>query len=147
MESLVAEEVGEGPIVERIKQRIQQIYGPRDSKIADISLDKFVVERLEVLKPKFPHRELEIVTNPEPVPDVCVPADVMEKVVDGLLRNAVEATPDEGKIEIEVRKKGDGSELVVRDYGIGITNENQRRIFLGFFTTHETMFSLVFAVE
>jgi PAS domain S-box-containing protein len=139
LESLVAEEVGEGPIVEGIRQRIQQIYGPRDSKIADISLKEFVAERLEALKPKFSHREVEIVTNLEPVPDICVPGDVMEKVVDGLIRNAVEATPDEGRIEITVQKKGEGSELVVADCGIGITDENQRRIFEGFFSTHDTM--------
>ena len=139
LESLVAEEVGEGPIVERIKQRIQQIYGPRDSKITDISLDKFVAERLEELKPRFAHREVEIVTNLGSVPDICVPGDVMEKMVDGLIRNAVEATPDEGRIEIMVQRKGEGSELVVYDHGIGITDENQRRIFEGFFTTHETM--------
>ena len=139
LESLVAEEVGEGPIVERIKQRIQQIYGPRDSKITDISLDKFVAERLEELKPRFAHREVEIVTNLGSVPDICVPGDVMEKVVDGLIRNAVEATPDEGRIEIMVQRKGEGSELVVYDHGIGITDENQRRIFEGFFTTHDTM--------
>jgi PAS domain S-box-containing protein len=139
LESLVAEEVGEGPIVERIRERIQEIYGPRDSKIADISLDKFVAERLEVLKPRFAHREVEIVANLEVVPEICVPGDVMEKVVDGLIRNAVEATPDEGRIEITVQKKGEGSELVVSDCGIGITEENQRRIFEGFFTTHDTM--------
>ena len=139
LESLVAEEVGEGPIVQRIRQRIEQIYGPRDSKIADISLKEFVAERLEALKPKFSHRDVEIITKLEPVPDICVPGDVMEKVVDGLIRNAVEATPDEGKIEIRVQKKGEGSELVVSDCGIGITDENQRRIFEGFFTTHDTM--------
>jgi PAS domain S-box-containing protein len=139
LETLVAEEVGEGPIVEQIRKRIQEIYGPRDSKIVDISLDKFVEERLKALKPEFSHREVEVVTHLEPVPDICVPGDVMEKVVDGLIRNAVEATPDEGRIEIIVQKKGEGSELVVYDCGIGITDENQRRIFEGFFTTHETM--------
>jgi signal transduction histidine kinase len=40
---------------------------------------------------------------------------------------------------VTVRKKGEGSELVVRDYGVGITEENQKRIFEGFFTTQETM--------
>jgi signal transduction histidine kinase len=139
LESLVAEEVGEGPIVERIQERIRQIYGPRDSKIENISLNEFVAGRLDALKPKFAHREVEIVTNVEPVPDICVPGDVMEKVVDGLIRNAVEATPDEGRIDITVQKRGDGSELVVYDCGIGITEENQRRIFEGFFSTHDTM--------
>jgi PAS domain S-box-containing protein len=139
LESLIAEEVGEGPIVERIRNRIKEIYGPRESMITDISLDEFVKERLEVLRPKFSHREVEVAIHLEPVPDICVPRDVMEKVVEGLIRNAIEATPDEGRIEIIVQKKGEGSELVVYDCGVGITDENQNRIFEGFFTTHETM--------
>ena len=50
----------------------------------------------------------------------------------------MENTPDEGKIEVIVRNKGEGSELVVHDYGVGITEEYQRRIFEGFFTTRES---------
>jgi len=63
----------------------------------------------------------------------------LQKVVDGLIKNAVENTPDEGKIELTVRKKDTGAQLVVRDYGIGITAENQRQIFDGFFSTMNTM--------
>jgi hypothetical protein len=60
-------------------------------------------------------------------------------VIDGLVKNAIENTPDEGKIEIHVRKKNEGAELIVRDYGVGITEDAQRRIFEGFFTTQDTM--------
>jgi signal transduction histidine kinase len=91
------------------------------------------------LKPKFAHRQVEVVTQLEAVLDICIPEDVMQKVVDGLIKNAIENTPDEGKIEVKVHKKGEGSELVVHDYGVGITEEHQRRIFEGFFTTQETM--------
>jgi PAS domain S-box-containing protein len=139
LETLVVQEVGEGPIVERIKTKIEELYGPKEIKISEFSLERFVEWRLETLRPKFPHREVEILTHFEPVPNICVPEDVLEKVVDGLLRNALEATPDEGKIEITVHRKGDGGELIVRDYGIGITEDNQRRLFEGFFTTHDTM--------
>jgi hypothetical protein len=59
--------------------------------------------------------------------------------VTGLIRNAIENTPDEGKVEILVGKRGSGVGLVVRDYGVGITPENQRRIFEGFFTTRDPM--------
>ena len=139
LESLVAEAVGEGPIVERIRKRIEEIYGTKESKVSVIHLDKFVQERVEQLKPKFAHRQVKVITQLGSVPDICIPEDVMQKVVDGLVKNAVENTPDEGKIEVKVQKKGDGSELVVHDYGIGITEEHQRRIFEGFFTTQETM--------
>jgi len=60
-------------------------------------------------------------------------------VVDGLIKNAIENTPDEGKIEVIVRKKDSGAQLVVRDYGVGITEENQRQIFDGFVSTQDTM--------
>jgi signal transduction histidine kinase len=60
-------------------------------------------------------------------------------VVDGLIKNAVENTPDEGKIEVVVHKKGEGAQLLVRDYGVGIMENNQRRVFEGFFSTHNTM--------
>ncbi|MBW2029111.1 MAG: PAS domain S-box protein [Deltaproteobacteria bacterium] len=139
LEALVAEEIGEGPVVERIRRRIEEIYGPREGQRERIGLDGFVKQRLEVLAPRFSHRQVEITSQLEPVPDVCIPSEVMEKVFDGLLKNAIENTPDEGKIEVEVKKRGEGSELVVRDYGIGITEEHQRRIFEGFFSTQETM--------
>ena len=60
-------------------------------------------------------------------------------MVDGLIKNAVENTPDQGMIEIEVKKRGEGSELKVVDCGVGLTEESRRRIFEGFFTTRDTM--------
>ena len=139
LETFVVQEVGEAPIIDRIKNKIEELYGPKEVKVSEFSMERFVEWRIETLRPKFPHREVEIATHLEPVPNICVPEDVLEKVVDGLLRNAIEATPDEGKIEITVHRKGEGGELIVHDYGIGITEENQKRLFEGFFTTHDTM--------
>ena len=139
LESLVAEQVGEGPIVEGIRARIEEIFGPKEAEIFKVMLPEFVEKRLAVLKPRFSHRHVEISTQVEPVPEICIPEEVLEKVFDGLLKNAVENTPDGGKIEISVHGKGGGVELVVQDYGVGITEENQRRLFEGFFTTQETM--------
>ena len=139
LEALVAEEVGEGPMVERIGNRINEIYGPRPTESEEIDLDGFVRKRLEELPPNFSHRKVEIIQLIEPVPKICLPGDVLRKVVDGLIRNAIENTPDEGKIEVIVQPKGIGAEFIVFDCGIGIPEEYQRRIFEGFFTTRETM--------
>jgi sensor histidine kinase regulating citrate/malate metabolism len=68
-----------------------------------------------------------------------MPLEPLRKVVDGLIKNAIENTPDEGKIELIVRKNGEGSEFVVHDYGVGIIEEAQRLIFEGFFATQDTM--------
>jgi len=139
LESLVAEEVGEGAIVETIRRRIDEIFGPKESASEEIFLDKFVSEVLEGAKPLFPHRQVGLQISLQPVPAIKMPPDVLKKVIMGLIKNAVENTPDEGKIEIFVRKKGKGAELTVRDYGVGITSANKRHIFEGFFSTQETM--------
>jgi PAS domain S-box-containing protein len=139
LEALIAEEVGEVPVIEKVRKRIQEIFGPKESVPEEIPLDKYVDDRLEALKPSFSHRQVEIIRHLKPAPSTCIPLDALQKVVDGLIKNAIENTPDEGKIEVMVEKKGEGSELVVRDYGMGITEEDQRRIFEGFFTTRDTM--------
>lgn len=139
IETLLAEEVGERPVVRRIRERIDEIFGAKKAISEVISLDKTVKERLEKVKPLFSHRQVNIFTMIEPALMVYLPPDVLQKVIDGLVKNAIENTPDEGKVEVTVRKKGEGAELVVRDYGVGITEDSQRRIFEGFFTTQDTM--------
>jgi signal transduction histidine kinase len=139
LETLVAEEVGEGPVVERLRKRIDEIFVPKKALPRRVLLHEALRERLDHLVPLFAHRRVEILTHLEIVPPILIPPDVIRKVMEGLIRNAIENTPDEGMIEIRVRKKGEGAELVVHDYGVGITEEGQRRIFEGYVTTRDTM--------
>ena len=139
LEALVAEEFGEGPIVERFRNRIEDIYGARQQTAEKIQMNLFVNERLNFLRPLFVHRQVDIVTRIDSTPPIYIPLDPLQKVFDGLLKNAIENTPDEGKIEIVVKRKEEGTLLEVHDFGIGITEENQTRIFEGFFTTQETL--------
>lgn len=139
LESLLAEELGEGEVVETIRNRIQEMFGETESPSLDILLDQFVPKTLEEIRPLFSQRQVDLITRFETTPAIHMPVDPLKKVVVGLIKNAIENTPDEGKIELFVQKRGDGAELVVHDYGVGITAENQRRIFEGFFTTQETM--------
>jgi PAS domain S-box-containing protein len=139
LEALVAEEIGEGPVVERIRKRILEEFGSTDLVTETIQLEDFVKQRLGILKPSFAHREIEVVTRFSPAPDIYIPADALRKVVDGLLKNAVENTPDEGRIEVSVQAKDDGTAMIVTDFGVGITVENQSRIFEGFYATQETL--------
>jgi PAS domain S-box-containing protein len=139
LQALLAEQIGEGAVVERIRDHIQASYGTRDLAPETIPLDAFVQERLTRLKQAFAHRQVEVILHLDPAPPVSMPPEPLQKVFDGLLKNAIENTPDEGKVEVKVGAKGDGTQLEVCDWGVGITPENQIRIFEGFFTTRETM--------
>jgi PAS domain S-box-containing protein len=139
LEALLAEECGEKGVIQKIRKRVEELFTVKETASKEMRLDQEVRERLELLRPRFAHRELNLSTQLEPAPPVFLPPDVLQKVVDGLVKNAIENTPDEGKIEIQVRKKNEGAQLVVRDYGVGITEDAQRRIFEGFFTTQDTM--------
>jgi PAS domain S-box-containing protein len=139
LEALVAEKVGEGEIVRWLRERIEKEFGPKESQMEEIRLNDFVQERIEALVPAFSHRRIEVVKDLQETPPIWMPPAVMQKVFDGLIKNAVENTPDGGKVALIVHEKGKGVELVVKDFGVGITADGQRRIFEGFFPTQETL--------
>ncbi len=139
LETLVAEQVGEGEIVETVRKRIDNIFGPKEMTLQLLALDQVVQERLEVLKPLFSHRNVQIMENLKPTRSISIPLEPLQKVIDGLIKNAVENTPDEGKIEISVAQTNGMVEAVVHDYGVGIIEDAQRRIFEGFFATQDTL--------
>ncbi len=139
LEAIAAETYGEGAVVEKFKERIQDAFGVRQLESQEIPLDIFVRQRLEDLKPSFAHRQVDISCQLAAGPTIYLPPDSLQKIFDGLLKNAIENTPDEGKIEIVVKPEDLGTSLEVRDYGVGISRENQTRIFEGFFTTQETL--------
>ena len=63
--------------------------------------------------------------------------NVLNKVCSGLLKNAIENTPDEGLIEITAQSVGNKIRVDFRDFGVGITKVNQKYIFGGFFHTQD----------
>jgi PAS domain S-box-containing protein len=139
LEVLVNLEADDGAVIDRIRRKIDELFGPKQAPPEKIDLSAFVAERLKALHEAFFHRGVESLPLIQSGTVVFLPQAVLQKTVDGLIRNAVEHTPDEGKLEVIVRHEGDGSELIVRDYGVGITEENQRRIFEGFFPTQPTL--------
>jgi PAS domain S-box-containing protein len=139
LETLIARHAGEGPVIQAVRKNIEEIFGPKEMIPEIIPLGDYLRARLETLKPHYSHRRVNLITRIQPTPPLYVPAEPLGKVIDGLVRNAVENTPDEGKIEVTVKKQGEGTSLVVRDYGIGITADSRKRIFEGFFTTQDTM--------
>jgi signal transduction histidine kinase len=70
--------------------------------------------------------ELHVDARPEPID-----ADerLLEMIVDNLLSNAIRYTPPGGRIDLQVRRRQPGLIVAVKDTGVGIAPEHQRRVF------------------
>lgn len=135
LESLADAELGPDA-GQRVRQRLDELYKPREVQSQHIALGPFVAGKIEKLKPDFAHRRVVVSTDiHENAGGIDLPAEVLSKIITGLVRNAVEYTPDGGKIKITAAAGHDGPELTVADTGVGITQENQQLIFGNYFTT------------
>ena len=61
--------------------------------------------------------------------------DRIGQVVDNLLSNAIKYSPGGGEVEVRAWTAGGHAVLEVRDYGLGISEEDQREVFTKFFRT------------
>jgi signal transduction histidine kinase len=125
-------------VIDRLKARIKDIgsYGRIRKEVLDIGA--ILADICESVRPVVHKRNLCLVQ--QFAPGTCVFSDkvVLKKVCSGLLKNAIENTPDEGCIEVRAKADNDGICIEFCDHGVGIAAENQVMIFSGFFPTQAT---------
>jgi signal transduction histidine kinase len=138
LELLIAEQTGDTAVIERVRQRIEKIFGPREAVAEDIALDEFVRQTIKKIEPHFSHRRLELILDADRAAMVHIPSEPLEKLVIGLTKNAIENTPDDGKFEVKVENRKGAVAFTVHDFGVGIVDEHRKHIFEGFFPTHDT---------
>lgn len=103
-----------------------------------IALIPFAERTMKKIEERAKHRNLDFQIHGERDLSVPMASTILEQILEGLLKNAIENTPDEGLIRILVEQRGSKGFLKVQDFGIGITPENQTYIFDGLFPTQET---------
>ncbi len=111
---------------------------PLSEAVEHISLHPFAQKVLGEVKQKASHRDIQITL--EGARDLTLSADprVLEETFIGLLRNAIENTPDEGLVRIVLERKARWTQIKFTDFGIGITKDDQRRLFDGLIHTLDT---------
>ena len=103
-----------------------------------IRLYTFAERILENIKKQAHHREIQLQLDGENDLTLQMDPKILEDILVGLLKNAIEITPDEGMIRVVLEHRAQWLQLKVMDFGIGITKENQRRLFDGLFHTLDT---------
>ena len=132
------------PIPHEVRVRIADLHGwlaahlpHRREALEHILLLPFLKQRISYAETQIPHREVTLRASGDKELYVLADPHILSSVVDGLLKNAIENTPDEGKIEVTVERNSDGLIIRVRDFGVGITADNREHIFDGLFHTQE----------
>lgn len=121
-----------------LKTWLGQYLSGSTQTFQSIPLFPFVLDVLERVKQLSSHRLIRFHVEGKQNLFVFIDPLVLQNVVEGLLRNAVENTPDGGKVRVVIEQKRDKIVLHITDYGVGITEENQNYIFDGLFHTKET---------
>jgi GAF domain-containing protein len=70
--------------------------------------------------------------------EILIPEEVLSAIVEGLIRNAIEATPDNGRVLVGGEARRDRYIFRVKDWGVGIPDKEQRLVFEGFYPVQET---------
>jgi PAS domain S-box-containing protein len=98
---------------------------PEKAKIVNIA--KSVVNEM---KPQIKARKI-VFTNKfaENLPEMMLDKKLIRMVIQNLLSNAVKYTPEGGKVDIQIAKKGRDVEMKVLDTGMGIPKRQQSKIF------------------
>ena len=139
LEEIFDEEAERYPeILHEVGERLATFKKSAEFTAEEIHLATFMKGICERAKAAVDRRELCLIQTL--AEDAVIRSDwnVLDKVCTGLLKNAIENTPDEGTIAVTVEKRAEETRITFTDHGVGITAANQRMIFGGFFHTQPT---------
>jgi signal transduction histidine kinase len=125
-------------LLQAIHKRLDSLVTFHETSIEKIPLGEFLNHLCDEAVSNMGGRDLEIIKDFQSQIVLLMDRKVLFKVCGGLLRNAVENTPDGGRIEIKCGLRDHEICIDFRDFGVGITSENQKMIFGGFFHTQDT---------
>ena len=116
----------------------KMIRSYQEAKIQNLPLLHIADQVLERTKQRASHRDLQFHLGGGKGLVVKMERTILEETLEGLLKNAVENTPNEGMIRVFMETRPPRVFVNVEDFGIGITLENQNYIFDGLFHTQDT---------
>jgi len=97
---------------------------------ANVSLQQIVAAAVATVKEATDLQRREIdVDMPEQAIIVNADARRLAQAIGNVLHNAVKFSPQQGRIDVRVKRSGDTATISVKDQGIGIAHEDMARVF------------------
>lgn len=107
--------------------------------ITQVEIPVLIKEVCNILKPIYTKKNIKIKTNiPEPL---TIAGDYikLQQVLFNILGNAIKFSPENSAINIVAEKSRKTVKISVQDFGIGISKQNQKRIFKKFYQVENTL--------
>ncbi len=132
--------------IQRIRNLISELVNlarPADPCLSTESLPDIMHSMVELTRKEADKRGIALTCRADPsLPAVYVDRNAIKQVLLNLLLNALQASPEGGKVELVARsvnrkQRGRVVQLLVRDHGEGIPEDAQEQIFDPFFTTRD----------
>lgn len=121
-----------------VQKIVQDIVTPRQYDPRPFPVIRFVLDTLDTLRKKSSSRSVAVLQTLQPVDSSVIDPDVLKKVLDTLVKNAIENTPDGGTVTVCLESTPSGPLLHVKDRGVGIYRADQPFIFEAFHHTQAT---------
>ncbi|MFQ6037358.1 MAG: ATP-binding protein [Candidatus Aminicenantales bacterium] len=114
----------------RIEQKVKT-YAFQETDICEVVRDisEFFRPRMESLGFRY------VVDIPQEPLILKVDPDALKQALTNLIDNAIKYSPDRKEVRVHLTKKGKTVALRIEDKGIGIPEQERRRIFYGFYRT------------
>jgi signal transduction histidine kinase len=126
---------GETQRINRIVQQFLDYARPPRLSPRQVSLSALLEGVAESLRAQAGTRRITIATDVAGAGDAVLDPDQLKQAIDNLLRNAIDASPDGGRVRLEARHDAAGHVIEVIDEGPGIPAAVLPKIFDLYFTT------------
>lgn len=121
-----------------IQKAVEEILTPVEVNPSPIDAVPFFHEVLDELRQKMTHRSVTLTQRVQPIQTLLLDPNLLRIVVETLVKNAVENSPDEAEVTVSFERQPDGLLLQVQDHGVGIPVSELDFIFEGFHHTQDT---------
>jgi PAS domain S-box-containing protein len=122
-------------IIKRVREYIRG--GSGETALVDVR--PLMQDALELTRPMWRGvSNLSVITQFQPVSPVHANAADLRRVFTNLIVNAIQAMPEGGQLTLHCEEHGGRVYASVQDTGSGIPSEQQKKVFLPYFTTKPT---------
>ncbi|KAA3616967.1 MAG: PAS domain-containing sensor histidine kinase [Calditrichaeota bacterium] len=123
--------------IERIANIVRQmfdLYRPGETPVKEYNINSPINDVITLLGPKCLDANIKVNYKPKSKFKVRVPEGLIRQVLFNLIKNAIEASPQNGSVDCHLSKTDREFTISVIDYGQGISEEDKEKVFEPFYS-------------